>query len=138
MTDPTPAPKKRKSSVKTTQRSIRWCKAKGYDCALVERRLPRGFTTVDAFGFIDIICMDPFDGVLAIQSCGGGDVQAHKDKIAEEKRALRWLGRHNRLVIHSWRKLRRGKVAWRWAVRIIEARLEAGVIAWREVEETER
>lgn len=138
MTEPTPAPKKRRRGMKTTARSLQWCKRKGYDAALVERRLPRGFTTVDAFGFIDIICMDPFDGVLAIQSCGKTDVQPHMAKLAAEKRALRWLARKNRLVIHSWRKLRRGEVAWRWAVRIIEARLEAGVIVWHEVEETER
>lgn len=96
---------------------------------LVERHTPRfmrggapvpGGGRHDLFGFIDIVALDEFRGILAVQACGT-DVTAHLRKIEAEPAAVEWLTRLNRLEVHGWRKVRHGTKAWRWKPRIIHA-----------------
>lgn len=142
MPDPTtpdlPAKPKKKRPVKSSTRAMIEARRRGWTPGVVERRLPRGFTTVDLFGFIDIVAMDDKDGVVAIQACGATDVTPHLMKMTHDPEVAplvaKWLARDNRLVLWSFRKLKvkRGGVAVRWAVREIRAALENGAVIWKE------
>ncbi len=68
---------------------------------VVERRLPRGFTTVDLFGCIDVVA------VMAGQTYGvqatTGDHAAHRIKKARDNKELRaWLMAGNHFEVWSW------------------------------------
>jgi hypothetical protein len=98
-------------------------------CGIVERFNRYGGSfgiRQDLFGFIDIIAMDPVDGIIAIQSCGQ-DFSGHVKKLTEERNELvfEWL-KHAKLELWGWRqvKLNRGGVAMRWQPRIMDFSLD--------------
>lgn len=76
----------------------------------------------DLFGFIDLICIDPERGIVAVQSCGT-DYAGHVRKLTEERNeaVFEWL-RHAPAELWAWRKvkLKRGGKAMRWRPRIAD------------------
>lgn len=107
-----------------TSRSKAKLEADGYLCAVVEKfvRFPPPGHRVDAFGFIDILCVRG-DETLAVQATTdtGGQASKHFNKIVMLPTADFWLkSSTRRIVIHAWaKKGPRGK-AKRWTCREIE------------------
>jgi len=114
-----------------TQRTIKAMKNDGRLCGIVERFNvfvgPHGIRQ-DLFGFVDIIALDPSQGIVGVQCCAGGGVAAHRRKIVEEchEAARQWLRCRGLIEIWGWRKvkLRRGSAAVRWSPRIIKITLD--------------
>lgn len=112
-----------------TQRTIKAMRDQGRKCGIVEKfnRFvgPHGIRQ-DLFGFIDIIAIDPDDGIIAIQSCGQ-DFSGHIKKMTEERNEnlFEWL-KHSKVELWGWRKvvLRRGAKAMRWKPRIADFHLD--------------
>jgi hypothetical protein len=90
---------------------------------------------MDAFGFIDILSIDPEEGIVGIQSCGQS-FKAHIDKMtgARNEAMYEWL-RHAKVQLIGWRKvkLKRGGKAMRWKPRIANFWLENEEIKWSEL-----
>lgn len=126
------APKKRKARVSPAARTLSECRKRGWIAGIVERRIPfprpRG-TTIDLFGVIDIIAIDPAappgERTIGIQattngSAGGqgGRHAEHRAKILAEERSASWVAAGNRLELWSWAPAgARGK-AKRWQLRV--------------------
>ncbi len=115
------------SGLSPTQRTIRSLKEQGFECQIVEKWNSFAAThgkRIDLFGIIDIIALDPVNGVLGIQSCGQA-FSEHYKKLTIEKanESLNWLRTPGtKLQLWGWRKvkLHRGGKAERWAARIRE------------------
>ena len=122
----------------TTQRTLRELRKQGRIVDVCEKwvinpKHPAGGFRRDLFHFIDLIVLDPEQGIVAIQSCGQ-DFKAHLDKIlygtkVDERwetevpeNVIEWLQCGGKLEIWGWRKLKlkRGKEykAMRWMPRI--------------------
>lgn len=109
-----------------TERSLRLLRDRGWTAGVVERRLPRGFTTVDLFGFADIVACIPHatfptpgivehGGIKAIQTTSGSHTADRVKKILAEPRAKAWLESGGRIEVWGWRKLKpRGVKRPRW------------------------
>lgn len=122
-------PKKRKKSTPLNARTLAELRKRGWTAQVVERRLPRTFTTVDLFGVIDIVAIaPPFDkdgngwpepgAIVGIQACAGGDHATRRAKILAEPRAQEWIDAGGRLELWSWSK--RGAAGKRklWTLRV--------------------
>lgn len=75
----------------------------------------------DAFGFIDIIALDPAkQKIIAIQSTGPSGHRDHIVKILANPFARQWLECGGQIQMWSWRKLlvAKGMKARRWRPRI--------------------
>uniref|UniRef100_A0A6M3KZ45 Uncharacterized protein n=1 Tax=viral metagenome TaxID=1070528 RepID=A0A6M3KZ45_9ZZZZ len=120
-----------------TQRTLKAMREQGRLCGIVERfnhyAGPYG-TRQDLFGFIDIICIDPVDGIIGVQSCGQA-FSEHAKKMTEERNEemFEWL-KHAKVELWGWRKvlLRRGSTAVRWKPRVMDFWLEEGMMFWKE------
>ena len=120
-----------------TQRTLKAMREQGRLCGIAERfnrfAGPHGVRQ-DLFGFIDIIAIDPTDGIIGIQSCGQA-FSEHVKKMTEERNEemYEWL-RHAKVELWGWRRvqLRRGSTAIRWKPRIMDFWLEEGIILWKE------
>lgn len=105
-----------------TQRTIQELKKRGFKTVIVEKWNPHVGIRQDLFGIIDIIALDPYRGVVGIQTTGSGFAGHHR-KFTEEKsqECIDWLlTPGTALEIWSWRKLKkkRGEKATYWAPRI--------------------
>ncbi len=58
----------------------------------------------DCFGFMDLLVIDPVEGVIAVQSTGPTGHAEHKKTILRNDYALRWA-HHAKIELWSWRKL---------------------------------
>jgi hypothetical protein len=108
-----------------TQRTLRALRARGLECAIVEKwnqyAGPHGVRQ-DLFGIIDVIALDPVAGVIGVQSCGNS-FSDHFRKITGERavETRKWLETPGTaLELWSWRKvkMKRGGVAMRWEPRV--------------------
>ena len=116
-----------------TQRTLRELRAQGRIVDVCERwiinpRHPAGGFRKDLFGFIDMIVLDPEQGIVAIQSCGQS-FKAHLDKILDSEcteHVIEWLRCGGSLEVWGWRKLKikRGGKAMRWTPRIRKITLD--------------
>lgn len=122
--------------VSSVQRTLRFMRQQGRICGIVERfnqyAGPYGVRQ-DLFGIIDIIALDPEQGVIGIQACGQ-DFAKHFRTITEEKaqESIDWLEtqtccthcgkltKATSLELWGWRKvkLRSGAKAMRWKPRV--------------------
>ena len=125
-----------------TQRTLAAMREQGRICGIVEKFQQYGGSfgvRQDLFGFIDIIAIDPTDGIIAIQSCGQS-WSSHIKKLTDERSQPMeaWL-RHAPLELWGWRKVKNrlkgggyGK-GFRWKPRIADFYLdENGVIICKE------
>ena len=93
-----------------TQRTLAELRGLGRRCGIVERFNPYGGphgVRQDLFGFIDIICIDPVKGIVAIQSCGT-DWSGHVHKLLEERHeeVADWL-QFNPIELWAWRRVKK-------------------------------
>jgi hypothetical protein len=111
----TPSPTRRKpKGTSPTQRSLKHWRKLGYLCAVVERRLSRGFITQDMFGFIDILCVKDED-IVGVQTTSSGNIAARVDKITEHEN-YPLVAKAMRIVVEGWRK----NAAGRWVRREVQ------------------
>jgi len=115
-----------------TQRTLNALRHQGRNACIVEKYVPIpgkafGFRK-DAFGFIDILCMCPERGIIAVQSTSGNCHAAHKRKIVNEcnELALEWIKCGGVIEVWSWKKklLKPGGKAMRWRARVEEITTE--------------
>lgn len=101
-------------------RSLKWCRDHGIDAQVVERRVPRGWTTIDLLGCIDIVAMaEPH--ILGIQATTGAHHANRVAKAQANTRLIGWLACGARFEVWSWRQSMPSK---RWVRRVAVARLE--------------
>ena len=101
------------------ERTMIWLRGLGFTVDKVERRLPRGFVTVDFMGFADILAIRPgMKGVLAVQATTGGHLQERVHKVQAEPRANLWLGCENLVWGVGW-VLRKDNHRKLWAPRVV-------------------
>ena len=112
-----------------TQRTLAAMREQGRVCGIVERfnsHVGKFGIRQDLFGFIDIIAIDPVDGIVAIQPCGQSFKQ-HVDKMIGERNEnmYEWI-KHAPIELWGWRKvkLKRGGKAMRWKPRIADIILD--------------
>lgn len=111
-----------------TQRTLAAMREQGRVCGIVEKFNsfvgPHGIRQ-DFLGFIDIICVDPVQGIVAVQSCGQG-WSDHVRKMLEERNEnmFAWI-KHAPIELWAWRKvkLKRGGKAERWMPRVGDVKL---------------
>lgn len=108
-----------------TQRTLGAMREQGRICGIVEKfnhHVGEFGIRQDLFGFIDIIAIDPVNGIIAIQSCGQ-DFAGHIRKMTEERNdaMYQWL-QHAPVELWGWRKvkLKRGGKAERWKPRVAD------------------
>ena len=114
-----------------TQRTLAALRDQGRIPGIVERFNtfigPHGIRQ-DLFGFIDIIAIDPTQGIVAVQSCGQ-DFSGHVTKIMVEKKDIvtLWVT-HAPLELWGWRKVKkkRGGKAMVWKPRVADITLVDG------------
>lgn len=116
-----------------TQRTLKAMREQGRLCGIVEKfqqYAGKFGVRQDLFGFIDIIAIDPTEGIVAIQSCGQ-DYSGHVKKLTEERNeaVFEWI-KHAPCEVWAWRKvkLKRGGKAMRWMPRIADVRISNGNI----------
>lgn len=120
-----------------TQRTLKAMREQGRTCGIVEKFNPYGGkfgVRQDLFGFIDIICIDPKDGIVGVQSCGQA-FSEHVKKMTQERHLemVTWLP-HAKVELWGWRKvkLRRGGTAERWKPRVMDFWVTDGMLLWKE------
>jgi hypothetical protein len=110
-----------------TQRTLAALKDDGWECAVVEKWIPRARVRKDLFGVIDIIAIGGARGILGVQSTGQ-DYAGHYKKMMTEKaqECLRWLQSGGGLELWSWRKvkLERGQSGEVWEPRVYIFKLQ--------------
>lgn len=76
----------------------------GWECAIVEKWNPFARVRQDLFGFIDIVCICPYRGILGVQTTVAGAVNKRLAKIKDEPRSQKWLNAGGHIVVHGWKK----------------------------------
>lgn len=100
-----------------TSRTLDLLRKEGYECGVVERRMPHSNVTFDFLGFIDILGIKPgTKGVHAVQTTSASNQSARVKKILAIPAAKQWLEAGNTIEVHGWGK--KGKVGERklWKV----------------------
>lgn len=114
-------PVKRKGKKNYTQMTLNFLRKQGCCVEKVEKfnafAGPFG-RREDAFGFIDIIALDPIIGIIGIQSTGPSGHSQHRKTILSNEYAKLWLECGGHIKLWSWRKLKVGNKAMRWKPRI--------------------
>lgn len=118
---------------KNVNRSITYIVNKGGIAQSVEKYIPQARKRIDLFNFIDVIAAVPDDGIIGIQICAHGELNAHWEKILHDEKiknkAKLWLESFGIIELHGWRKLKNklksGKFGkgYHWEVEIIEITL---------------
>lgn len=115
--------KKRRKGTSPTARSLAEGRKRGYEIQVVERRVPRVFTTLDLFGVLDLVAIVPADGrpnrwrVVGIQATSGANHASRRAKILAEPRAAKWVEAGCGLELWSWSLRVVGK-SRRWTLRV--------------------
>jgi hypothetical protein len=111
--DDKPVPRKKRSKGKSPMAmTLEELRKRGWTAQVVERRMPRTFTTVDLFGVIDLVAIVPQAAVgyasggaiLGIQATTGPHHANRRSKILAEPRAKEWVEAGGRLEIWTWSK----------------------------------
>lgn len=126
-----------------TARSLQWFRKMGIAAGVVERRLPKCFTTVDLLGFIDMVaCIPATEGsfrfseegvdvyqadaghILGVQVTSDGNLSARVRKIVEDcPHARDWLESGGRIVVHGWGKKGAAGKRKLWTLRTVPVTL---------------
>lgn len=109
-------------SLSPTQRTLRELRNQGRLVDVCERwivnpRHPGGGFRKDLFGFVDLIVLDPVDGIVGIQSCGQA-FKAHLDKLLDSdvsEYVVEWLKCDGKLELWGWRKVKRKNKDGSWS-----------------------
>lgn len=108
------------SKMTPTARSLKYLRDDGWHAQVVERRIPHGNTTLDLFGFIDILAIRNGE-VLAVQTTSRPNVASRVRKITEDcplladVRACGWS-----IHVHGWGQVRGTGTRRKWDVRVVD------------------
>ncbi|MCP4262785.1 MAG: hypothetical protein GY774_35550 [Planctomycetes bacterium] len=115
-----------------TQRTLRFLRQEGSLVDVAERwminpRVPGGGFRKDLFGFVDLVVLDPDQGIGGIQSCGQSFAE-HKRKLLDSECTqfvVEWLKCGGYVELWGWRKvkLKKGGKAMRWKPRLAKITL---------------
>jgi hypothetical protein len=110
-----------------TQRTLAWLRKAGYTAGVVERRIPYQHTTIDLFGFIDIVAVR--DLTVGVQATSGSNLASRITKAKALPGFAAWIQAGNEAWFVGWRKVGpRGKVK-RWKPRVVSIG-KAGESVW--------
>lgn len=120
-----------------TQRTLKACREQGRIAEVVERYIPYAGPygqKKDLFNYIDIIAVDPWHGIVGIQSFGQNWPE-HVNKLKREPNEgiYEWL-KWAEIELWGWRKVKqkRGGKAMRWRPRIADVILNGDNIEVKE------
>jgi hypothetical protein len=95
-----------------TERTLKEMRRRGYVCAVVEKWNAHIKLRQDLFGFIDILCLG--DGeIIGVQATSADNVSKRIAKIAEHENTPHVRKSGMRILVHGWRKGKRGAEALR-------------------------
>ncbi len=96
-----------------TQRTLKYLRAEGWKCQIVERWIPQARKRVDLFGIIDIVALKPYC-IMGVQTTSASNHASHVTKALESDGLEDWLNARGRFLIISWgKKGKRGeKKVW--------------------------
>jgi|APSaa5957512622_1039677.scaffolds.fasta_scaffold66234_3 hypothetical protein len=96
-----------------TSRSLAEMRKRGYLAQVVEKTIPTTYIKKDLFGGIDIVAISGVQkDTVGIQSTSYSNHSARRKKCNAEPMLDEWKKAGNRLVIHSWHKVKN-----RWQLR---------------------
>ncbi len=82
------------------QATLKLFRQNGWECEIVEKRVPGKFITKDCFGFGDILAYHAGKKQTALIQCTDHTHGAsHRDKILAEKKAVGWLACRNKIFL---------------------------------------
>ena len=88
-----------------TQRTLKYLRAAGYVCGIVEHWNSFCRVRQDLFGFIDIIAIDTKGKrIIAVQTTSGSHHSDRVTKIKMEERAIDWTEGGGSIMMISWTK----------------------------------
>src|SRR5262249_50858599 len=88
-------------------RCLALLRREGFSAAVVERRLPRCFVTLDAFGLFYLLAVR-IDVRGGVQATSGTNHASRFRKLVRGPVLRTWLAAGNRAEVWSWTKRRRG------------------------------
>lgn len=94
------------SSITPTQRTLKYWRALGYDCAITEHWNSFAKIRQDLFGFIDILAMG-YGQIVGIQTTSYSNHTTRRTKILGLEVAKHWLEAGGLISIMSWKTGRR-------------------------------
>ena len=86
------------------QRSLAKLRSEGWTAAITERWNQYARVRQDLFGFVDVLCIAPGRGFLAVQTTSGSNAASRVAKIRAEPRAEIWIASGGKIVVHAWAK----------------------------------
>ena len=112
-----------------TQKTLRYLREQGLIVDKAERFNPyagKFGIRQDLFGFIDLIALDPQEGIIGIQSTSGNQHSKHRKAIIENENVEEWLKCGGKIWLISWskKKIKRDGKALRWFPRVEKITLE--------------
>jgi hypothetical protein len=127
------------ASASPTARTLAEARKRGWGACVVEKWIPQKKRRLDAFGFGDILAVDPAgSGAILIQATSTPNMSSRVEKITTEPRAKDhpdgpggladkarvWLAAGNRILVWGWAK--RGKAGERklWTLREVEITMD--------------
>jgi len=122
--------------VTPTARALADCRKFGWLAHVVERWLPQARRRVDAFGFGDVLVVEPgVVGALLVQvtTDAHASERVHKIRDACADAAQTWLDAGNRIEVWGYAKRGPAGKAKRWRLRRIEVGFTQGELTTREL-----
>lgn len=114
-----------------TQRTLAYCRKRGWLPAVVEKWIPRARVRIDLFGGIDLVVLLPGQqGLLGIQATTDGNATARERKLSDLDAMVTWLQAGLSLEVWGW-----VKIGHRWSVSRRRASLEGTTICWETLED---
>lgn len=98
-----------------TQRTLKYLRADGWLCAVVERWNAHAKIRQDLFGVVDVLAIREGE-TLAVQVTSGSGVSARVRKIADADATQRIRAAGWRFEVHGWRK----NAAGRYVLRVVD------------------
>jgi len=102
-------------------RTLDSLRKEGYIAEVVEKRLPRGFTTKDLFGCIDVLAVKPGAPVLGVQATTRTNQSARYWKSIAIPALRTWLQAGCAFAIYGWAKVGAAgtRKLWQPAIRYV-------------------
>jgi len=92
-----------------TQRALKLLRERGWKVAITERWISfggKGGVRSDAFGFGDLLAINPIEGELVlVQVCSGTDHSKRRNKIISIPESKDWILAGGLILLMSFRKL---------------------------------
>ena len=110
----------RRRAVTTNARSMAYARSQGWLAGVVERRLPKTFTTKDLFGVFDLVVLRGGDAptVVGVQTTSADHHSERVAKVLAWPELDLWLAAGAQAEVWSWRKAGARGTRKLWQVRV--------------------